>query len=156
MSQTMKKMSDMSEDELFEFITFDHARAEATTYSGYSYWKSTFKVFMSKRSTRMILYFLLILMLFILVQPYLPLQKDPTEIFINPETGRQHRSLQPCAEYWFGTNTIGQDLWARIWSGTRTTMLIAIISVASSTIIGITIGAMWGYIRALDRVFTEA
>ena len=140
MSNVMKKMNNMSDEELFRFIEFDSSRAESTAYSGYSYWKSTFKVFMSKRSTRLILYFLIAILLFTFVQPYLPGQKSPTEIFINQETG---------------TNTIGQDLWSRIWSGTRTTMLIAVIAVASSTIIGIIIGAIWGYVRVLDRLFTE-
>lgn len=153
--EQMKKMNNMSDEELFRFIEFDSSRAESTAYSGYSYWKSTFKVFMSKRSTRLILYFLIAILLFTFVQPYLPGQKSPTEIFINPETGRQYRSLQPNSEFWFGTNTIGQDLWSRIWSGTRTTMLIAVIAVASSTIIGIIIGAIWGYVRVLDRLFTE-
>lgn len=155
MSNVMKKMNNMSDEELFRFIEFDSSRAESTAYSGYSYWKSTFKVFMSKRSTRLILYFLIAILLFTFVQPYLPGQKSPTEIFINPETGRQYRSLQPNSEFWFGTNTIGQDLWSRIWSGTRTTMFIAVIAVASSTIIGIIIGAIWGYVRVLDRLFTE-
>ncbi|HOF99913.1 MAG: Dipeptide transport system permease protein DppC [Firmicutes bacterium ADurb.Bin248] len=155
MSKVMTKMNKMSDEELFKFIEFDSSRAESTAYSGYSYWKSTFKVFMSRRSTRLTLYFLILLLLFTLLQPYFPGQKSPTEIFINPETGRQLRSHPPGAEFWFGTNTIGQDLWARIWSGTRTTLLIAIVSVTSSTVIGIVIGALWGYVRALDRVFTE-
>lgn len=93
MSNVMKKMNNMSDEELFRFIEFDSSRAESTAYSGYSYWKSTFKVFMSKRSTRLILYFLIAILLFTFVQPYLPGQKSPTEIFINPETGRQYRSL---------------------------------------------------------------
>ena len=155
MSKVMKNMSNMTDEELFRFVEFDSSRAESVSYSGYSYWKSTFSVFMSKRSTRLLLYFLIALLAFTFIQPYLPGQKSPTEIFINPETGRQYRSLQPNSEFWFGTNTIGQDLWSRIWSGTRTTMLIAVVSVASSTIIGIIIGAIWGYVRVLDRLFTE-
>lgn len=155
MSKVMTQMNKINDEELFKFVEFDSSRAESTAYSGYSYWKSTFKVFMSRRSTRLTLYFLILLLLFTLLQPYIPGQKSPTEIFINPETGRQLRSHPPSAEFWFGTNTIGQDLWARIWSGTRTTLLIAIVSVASSTVIGIVVGALWGYVRALDRLFTE-
>jgi len=29
--------------------------------------------------------------------------------------------------FWFGTNNIGQDLWARVWSGTRTSLAIGFI-----------------------------
>ncbi|MGN0800925.1 MAG: ABC transporter permease [Christensenellales bacterium] len=155
MSKVLKDMNKMSDEELFQFITFDKERSESVAYSGYSYWKSTFKLFMSKASTRFMLYFLLILLVFTFVQPFLPGQKSPTEIFLNPETGRQYRNVQPNSEFWFGTNVIGQDLWSRIWSGTRTSLFIAIVAVVSSTVIGITIGALWGYVRPLDPVFTE-
>ena len=62
MTNVMKKMNNMSDEELFQFIEFDSSRAESISYSGYSYWRSTLKVFMSKRSTRIILYFLIALL----------------------------------------------------------------------------------------------
>lgn len=145
----------MNEDNLFKFVPFDTSRAESTVYSGYSYWKSTFKIFMSKKSSVIMLYCLCILLVFIFIQPYLPAQKDPNKIFINPENNQQYRNVAPSAEFWFGTNSIGQDLWARIWSGTRTTLFIAFVSVTISAVIGIAIGAIWGYVRELDWLFTE-
>ena len=51
---------------------------------------------------------------------------------------------------------IGQDLWARIWSGTRTSLLIAIIVGIWEVFFGIFIGAIWGYVRQLDAFMTEA
>jgi oligopeptide transport system permease protein len=155
MDRPITKIEKTQDNVLFEFIDFDPDRAENVTFSGYSYWKSTFKVFMNSRSTRAVLYFLLAFLIFILIQPFLPGQKDPLEIFLVEETGRQIRSMQPCAEFWFGTNTIGQDLWARIWSGCRTTLFIAVISVFCSTFIGIVVGAIWGYVRFLDPILTE-
>jgi len=142
-------------EELFRFVEFDTAQAESTESSGYSYWKSTFQVFMQRRSIRYILYGLIVLLVFVLLQPYLPGQKSPTQIFLNPATGRQNVNIQPNEEFWFGTNNLGQDLWARIWSGTRTTMIIAFASVFMSTLLGVAIGAVWGYVRALDKVITE-
>ena len=124
MSVQMKKMAHMSDEELFSFLQYDSRKAEEVKSSGYSYWRSTFQMFMKSKLTRFTLYFLIALLAFTFIQPFLPGQKNPTEIFLNPETGRQLRSLQPNAQYWFGTNTIGQDLWARVWSGTRTTMFI--------------------------------
>ena len=32
--------------------------------------------------------------------------------------------MKPDSEFWFGTNSIGQDLWSRVWSGTRTSLFI--------------------------------
>jgi len=57
--------------------------------------------------------------------------------------------------FWFGTNNIGQDLWARVWSGTRTSLIIGFIVAFVEAIIGITIGVLWGYVRGLDRILTE-
>lgn len=138
---------------LFKFVAFDEKRAEKTTFVGYSYWKSTFRVFMKKRFTRFLLAFLCVLLLFVLIQPYLPAQKNPLTIFKDGNSAMSNEA--PSAEFWFGTNSIGQDLWSRIWSGTRTTLFIAFISVSINAVVGITIGAVWGYVRKLDRLFTE-
>lgn len=57
--------------------------------------------------------------------------------------------------FWFGTNNIGQDLWARVWSGTRTSLLIGFIVALVEAVVGITVGVLWGYVRRLDRILTE-
>ncbi len=57
--------------------------------------------------------------------------------------------------FWFGTNNIGQDLWARVWSGTRTSLLIGFIVALVEALVGITVGVLWGYVRSLDRILTE-
>ncbi len=65
-------------------------------------------------------------------------------------------SHPPSREFLFGTNSIGQDLWARIWSGTRTSLMIGILVGIWEAIIGIIVGALWGgYVRKLDRLITE-
>ena len=55
----------------------------------------------------------------------------------------------------FGTNNIGQDLWARVWSGTRTSLWIGFVVGFFEAVIGILVGILWGYVRALDRLITE-
>ena len=57
--------------------------------------------------------------------------------------------------FWFGTNNIGQDLWSRVWSGTRTSLIIGFIVAFFEALIGITVGVLWGYVRKLDRILTE-
>lgn len=57
--------------------------------------------------------------------------------------------------FWFGTNNIGQDLWSRVWSGTRTSLLIGFIVAFVEAVVGILIGVLWGYVRKLDRLLTE-
>jgi ABC-type dipeptide/oligopeptide/nickel transport system permease subunit len=57
--------------------------------------------------------------------------------------------------FWFGTNLIGQDLWALVWSGTRTSLFIGFMVALMEAGIGILIGIVWGYVRRLDRILTE-
>ena len=103
--------------------------------------------------------FLLILVISILVftmiQPLIPGQKSPTTIYLNEQTQMQDKNLAPSLEYWFGTNSIGQDLWARIWSGTRTSLLIGFVVGAVEAIVGIVVGALWGYVKSLEKIITE-
>lgn len=47
--------------------------------------------------------------------------------------------------YWFGTDNLGRDLWARVWMGTRISFFVAIVAVAIDVVIGITYGLVSGY-----------
>lgn len=142
-------------DERFQFADFDADAGERGGYSNYSYWRSTIKVFLKNKTAVVLLFALGGLLLFTFIQPLIPGQNNPLEIFIDPATGIQYRNQRPSAEFWFGTNSIGQDLWARIWSGTRTSLLIGILVGVVEMVIGIAYGALWGYARKLDRAMTE-
>lgn len=82
---------------------------------------------------------------------------DPTQVIPLYETEMTKFIINksPDDVFWFGTNDIGQDLWARMWSGTRTSLEIGIIVAAIEAVIGILAGLLWGYVRALDWLFTE-
>lgn len=153
-----KKFDSVAEniaDDLFEFANQDMDLAEKTGYSNYSYWRSTVQVFLKNKTAVFFLGIIVTLLLFTFIQPVLPNQKDPTFIHINPETYMQYRNVKPGAEFWFGTNAIGQDLWARIWSGTRTSLLIGLAVGFFEVVIGILVGTVWGYVKKLDRLITE-
>lgn len=141
--------------DMFEFAEYDAEAAERTGYSNYSYWASTWRVFTKNRVAMFFLVLLIGLMTFTFIQPYLPSQKDPIEVYINQETGKQDRNQALGSEYWFGTNSIGQDLWARIWSGTRTSLFIGLAVGLWDAFMGILIGSLWGYVRKLDPLITE-
>jgi len=141
-------------DDLFEEAEYDAAEAERTGYSDYSYWKSTLRIFLKNKLAVAILIFLAILLIFTFVQPLLPGQRDPYIINNHPD-GTTMRNVQPNSDFWFGTNEIGQDLWARIWSGTRTSLLIGICVAICNNVVGITLGSIWGYSRKFDWLFTE-
>jgi|LGOV01.1.fsa_nt_gb oligopeptide transport system permease protein len=230
---------------LFELAEYDSKKAELIGYSNYSYWKSTLQVFMKNKIAVFLLAVVVLLLLFTIVQPYLPNQHSPLTIntdrsifidgheykvaspgedepvkeylydvtiekevvFIDGEkvlyidgqeyeikgpentvyidgqeymylsvaTGKEHkvtvipgittpnkpdqvmqvRNVPPGDEFWFGTNSIGQDIWSRIWSGTRTSLFIGLTVGFIELVVGIFIGSIWGYVRKLDAIITE-
>lgn len=151
----IQKIAENIDDSLFTFHTFDAGKAELTGYSNYSYWRSTWQMFLKNKVALFLMILVGVLLLFSMLQPFLPNQKLPTEIHLDSETNLQVRNLSPNGEFWFGTNSIGQDLWSRIWSGTRTSLFIGFVVGLFEAIIGISIGALWGYVRKLDRPITE-
>jgi len=151
----INKLGDEINESLFTFAEYDESQAERTGYSNYSYWRSTFQMFRRNKVAMFFLVLMIVLVVFTIIQPYLPNQKSPTKIYIDENTNMQIRNNPPDLEFWFGTNSIGQDLWSRIWSGTRTSLLIGFLVGLCEAVIGITVGALWGYVKKLDAVITE-
>ena len=145
---------DLSEKELFSFAPFDEEEAELTGASNYSYWRSTLHAFSKNRVAMFLLALMLIIVLFTFIQPLLPGQYDAF-VVTNGGNGLPLKNKQPSAEHWLGTNSIGQDLWARLWSGTRTSLFIGLACAMIEACVGILMGVLWGYVRKLDFLFTE-
>lgn len=154
-NKKIDKITDGIEESLFTPADYDANAGERGGYSNYSYWRSTFTVFLKNNVVKFFLGVIIIMLAFTFIQPILPNQKSPTMIYNNPETGLQYINQRPSAEFWFGTNNIGQDLWSRIWSGIRTSLFIGVMVGLWEAIIGITIGALWGYVRKLEKPITE-
>ena len=148
--------ADLPEDELFTPAGFSEERAEATSYSNYSYWGSTFRAFFKNKIAVALLIALVFVVGFAFLQPYLPGQADPNLCQVDATTGIQFRNIAPGEEgFIWGSNAIGQDLWARIWAGARTSLTIAFFVALIEAVVGITAGVLWGYVRGLDFLFTE-
>lgn len=64
-----------------------------------------------------------------------------------------HSSQVPGAEFWFGTDTMGRDIFSMIWYGGRASLLIGFLSTAISTALAILFGAASGLApRWLDEL----
>ncbi|WP_411677431.1 ABC transporter permease [Caproicibacter sp.] len=143
------------EPRLFSRVEYNQGEAEKVGYSDYSYWRGTLRMFLKDKVAIVTLCILVVVILFTLLQPLMPGQMDPNLINNDPTTGMQISNQKPNATFWFGTNSIGQDLWSRLWAGTRTSLFIGLSVALIQTVVGIGMGVLWGYIRMLDFFFTE-
>jgi oligopeptide transport system permease protein len=52
----------------------------------------------------------------------------------------------PSAEFWFGTDKFGRDMWTRVWAGTRVSLYIALLAALLDMFVGVTFGAVSGFL----------
>ncbi len=62
------------------------------------------------------------------------------------------RLRPPSAEFWFGTDHLGRDIFARTLYGARISLLVGLSVAAFSIVVGLVIGLLAGYYRRVDAV----
>jgi peptide/nickel transport system permease protein len=72
----------------------------------------------------------------------------------NPAHQNTAESLNaPSAAHWFGTDQFGRDTLSRVADGLANSLLIAVVSVAAATVVGVFLGVIAGfYLGVADRV----
>lgn len=63
----------------------------------------------------------------------------------------------PSALHWFGTDELGRDMWARIWTGGRTSINIGVIAAILQGTLGIIVGSIAGFAGGkVDNIIMRA
>lgn len=61
----------------------------------------------------------------------------------------------PSAQFWFGTDLLGRDVFSRVLAGGRQTLFVALLALALAVLPGLAIGTLGGYLGGLfDLVLT--
>ncbi|MDR1913164.1 MAG: ABC transporter permease, partial [Clostridiales bacterium] len=150
-------------DHLFILHPYERDVTEITEYSNYSYWRSTIHTFFQSKLGVSGLIIGATVVLFSIVQQYFPNEagkialenaRQPYE-WIFYLTQYDMWKSPPDALHWFGTDSIGRDMWARVWYATRISMLLAFLVALFEVIIGFIVGAVWGYVRSMDKFMIE-
>ena len=72
---------------------------------------------------------------------------------IDPQAVSPIRRLKPpSAEFWFGSDMLGRDVYSRVLYGARVSLLVGLAVAFFSTLVGLAIGLVTGYIRWLDAI----
>jgi peptide/nickel transport system permease protein len=72
---------------------------------------------------------------------------------IDPQAVSPVKRLRPpSAADWFGTDMLGRDVYSRVVYGARVSLIVGLAVAVVSTLLGVAIGLVTGYIRWLDAI----
>ena len=72
---------------------------------------------------------------------------------IDPQAVAPIKRLKPpSADFWFGTDMLGRDVYSRVVYGARVSLIVGLAVAMFSTVLGVAIGLVTGYVRVLDAV----
>jgi len=88
---------------------------------------------------------LLCLVLIGVLAPYL-WTVDPTAL------APARRTRAPSADFWFGTDALGRDIYSRVLYGTRVSLTVGLSVAVLASFAGLTIGLVSGFVRWADGI----
>lgn len=133
--------------DLFTQAEFHEEQLEDTGFSNYSYWRSTLRTFFKSMTVKVIVVLVAIMVAYTIIYP-MATDLDPYTVSLSARDWNQ----PPSREHLFGTDGVGRDIWARVWFGTRTSLLLSVAVAFFQVGLGVVIGALWGFYRKLDTM----
>lgn len=123
--------------DMFKIVGGNYEATEKLADKSVSFWK---EVFIRFSHNKMAVFGLITLTIIILMAIFVPMfsqykYSDQLGVFNAP----------PSADFWFGTDDLGRDIFVRIWAGARISLFIGI----TAAMIDLIIGVLWGSISGL-------
>ncbi len=139
----------MNDQELFTFQKADDSDSEHIAAPQYSYWRSVFRKFFSSK----VAIFMLILVGVVILMSYIQPMISGYDPMKTPNINIQSsKFIRPNAEYWFGTDDVGNSLFDALWAGCKNSLTVAIVATVITQVIGITVGMFWGFSKKFDNI----
>ncbi len=149
----------MPEEELFDWFDTSTLDSEKITAPRYSYWHSVFRVFFRKKINIVILALLGLIILFTYIYP---LFSDYDRFANLLDASAKHLSPKAAIEkfgfsiHWIlGAGASGQSTFDAIWYGSRISITLALVCAAINMVLGVIVGAIWGFSKKVDIVMQE-
>ena len=166
--KTAGEMISSGGNDLFSFAEFDETSSEHIVAPRYSYWKSVWRTFVKNKFTVAVAILLLLLLAFALIQPsfsgYDPMVAPNINIqenkFLKPFTHSETELAameagEKIRTHVFGTDNIGNEVFDVVWAGARNSIIISFVCTAINMVVGIAVGALWGFSKKIDKWMIE-
>lgn len=144
-------------NDMFRFVGSDVDNSEKIIAPRYSYWKSVLRVFFRKKINIVLLIVLAFIILTAFIMPNF-WHYDPMENV----TDSKSFNLSPSAamayyggfsfKWLLGSGAMGNSILYGIVAGAKTSLTLAVICAAINMVVGILMGAVWGYSKKFDSV----
>ena len=127
------------EKERFQPIDWESQRTESKRKQTSShYWRDVWFRFRQNRGAMIGAGIIMIIALLALIGPLV----SPYEYYTQ-NLSQANQEAQ--GQHYFGTDSLGRDLWSRTWYGAKISLLIALLAVALDVLVGVTYGFISGY-----------
>ncbi|MFF2794517.1 MULTISPECIES: ABC transporter permease [Lysinibacillus] len=125
------------EKDKFKIVGGNHEATDKLADKSVSFWK---EVFLRFSHNKMAIFGLIALIGIVLMATFVPMF---SQYHYSEQLGSYN--APPSAEFWFGTDDLGRDIFVRVWAGARISLLIGF----AAAIIDLIIGVLWGSISGL-------
>jgi len=155
----------LSEEELFSHYDNNRYESEKVTAPRYSYWKSVFRVFFKQKINIVVLVFLALIIVFAYIYPvvtgYAANHEEMYNINAADNTAKHLTPAKAISKFGFslswilGSGSQGQSTFDALWYGSSISITLAFICALINLVIGVVLGAIWGFSKKIDMFMTE-
>lgn len=118
----------------FKIIGFTQEEANKISRPTISYWQDAWRRLRKNPVAMGALFVLGLLIIMVIVGPHI---RGYDYINMNVT----EKNLGASSKYWFGTDSLGRDLFSRVWVGARASIIIALVATALKLVVGTLYGA---------------
>ena len=151
----MELIATQKDDELFYFVDQSTVSSERITAPRYSYWRSVFRIFFSKKGNIIALALLILVVAMAFIFPAI-FTYDKYEHVADSIANKSPAYLIDrfgfSFEWLLGTGQNGDSIFYGIWASAKISLSLSFICAIINMAVGILVGAVWGYNKAVDSV----
>ncbi|MFC4558065.1 ABC transporter permease [Virgibacillus kekensis] len=125
-------------DEWFTWKERDPDAAETVSRPSLSYWQDAWKRLRKNKIAMAGLIFLILLAIMAIIGPML----TPYDV---SDQNRPNQFQPPSLTHWFGTDSLGRDVFTRTWFGARISLFVGLMAALIDFFIGVIYGGISGY-----------